>query len=106
MVDVGGAFGALVVFAPESMHGVEIEIRRVGQVWDGTHTAVRRRDLRDGIAFAGVFGSLPEGDYALRLRGSDGQPVRDSADLRLTVTGGAVTDARWPAHAELSGAHH
>ena len=98
MVDVGGSFGALVVFAPEPMHGAEIEIRRTDGVWNGTHTAVRRRDLRDGLAYAGVFGSLPEGEYELRVVGSGSDSMGDMADLRLTVYGGAVTNGHWPTH--------
>lgn len=106
LVDVGGSFGALVVFAPEPMHGVEIEIRRTGGVWAGTHTAVRRRELRDGIAYAGVFGSLPEGEYELRVMGSGDKSTGDTADLRLAVHGGAVTNGQWPDHPGGSATPH
>jgi hypothetical protein len=102
MVDVGGKYGALVVFTPEPMHGVEIEIRRAGEVWDGAHTAVRRRELRDGLAYAGVFGSLVEGEYELRIKGSGGGSTGDSADLRLSVYAGAVTNGQWPLDSGVS----
>ncbi len=107
MVDVGGKYGALVVFTPEPMHGVEIEIRRAGEVWDGAHTAVRRRELRDGLAYAGVFGSLTEGEYELRIMGSgNGSTDDDSADLRLSVHAGAVTNGQWPADSGVSAVTH
>jgi hypothetical protein len=106
LVDVGGSFGALVVFAPEPMHGVEIELRLVDGVWSGTHTAVRRRELRDGLAYAGVFGSLPEGEYELRIMGSSRESSGDTADLRVAVYGGAVTNGQWPTHPEGSAGLH
>jgi hypothetical protein len=96
MVDVGGSCGALIVVAPESLLGVEIEIRPVDHPWTGTHTAVRRRELRDSVTFAGLFGSLPEGEYELRVIGSgDGSPDGPGA-LSATVTAGAVGQVRWP----------
>ncbi len=106
LVDVGGSFGALVVFAPEPMHGVEIEIRRADGVWSGTHTAARRRDLRDGLAYAGVFGSLPEGEYELRIMGSGPESSGGAGDLRLAVYGGAVTNGQWPTQPEGSAGLH
>jgi hypothetical protein len=97
MVDVGGANGALVMFAPPQLDGHEIEIRRSGRPWDGTHTAVRRRDLPDHVAFAGVFGTLPAGDYELRIKGATGNAPTGPADTRLTINAGEVTQAEWPA---------
>lgn len=91
VLDIGGNRGALIVLAPETLVGLEIEIRRPDSPWDGTHTAVRRRDLPQGPCFAGVFGSLPAGDYQVRLRGVDAGSVVD-----LSVTGGEVAEARWP----------
>ncbi len=69
-----GHRGAAVVFTPASLVGAEIEIRPADRPWDGTHTAVRRRDLRDTVAYAGVFGSLEAGAYQLRMRGDRGRP--------------------------------
>ena len=99
MVDVGGPCGALIVFAPESMLGAEIEIRPRDRDWVGTHTAIRRRDLRDAVAFAGVFGSILGGEYELRLLGADGRAVGDGADLAVTVGAGGITQVRWPGDA-------
>jgi hypothetical protein len=98
VLDVGGPYGALVVLAPERLEGTEIEIHRVDRPWDGTHTAVRRRDLRDTVAYAGVFGRLLAGRYELRIVGGDPDPAAHPALVRVTVTGGEVTQAAWPEH--------
>jgi hypothetical protein len=91
VLDIGGDRGALVVYAPESLDGLEIEIRHPDNPWDGTHTAVRQRDLPGGTCFAGVFGSLPAGAYQARLRGVGEGPV-----VALSVTGGEVVEVMWP----------
>jgi hypothetical protein len=90
VLDIGGDRGAAVLFTPEALEGVEIEIRPVGQPWDGTHTAVRRRDVRSSTRYAGVFGSLPGGRYELRVRGETA-PV-----VTMSVTGGTVAQVIWP----------
>ncbi len=95
LLDVGGTRGALVIFTTELMDGKEIEIRPTGSPWGGTHTAVRQRNLRDSVAFAGVFGSLPEGGYQLRIKGgSRGSGSPGTVDL--TVSGGEITEVSWP----------
>jgi hypothetical protein len=81
----------VIIFAPETLEGSEIEIRPVGQPWDGTHTAVRRRDVRASTRYAGVFGSLLGGWYEARVRGVDTGPV-----VAITATGGTVTEVIWP----------
>jgi hypothetical protein len=91
VLDIGGERGALVLYLPEALLDDEVEIRPVGHEWDGTHTGVRRRDVRDGSCFAGVFGSLVAGEYELRVNGSGSPPV-----LQVTVVGGTVTEDRWP----------
>ena len=55
------------------------------------HAAVLGRPTAQGIVPSVVLGALRAGDYELR-RLPDG-PV----ELRATVTGGEVTQARWPA---------
>jgi len=97
VLDIGGSHGALVVYASEDMEGGEIEIRRSGRPWDGTHTAIRRRDLRAVVAFAGVFGSLPAGRYELRTRGTGVDQRTEPVAVRPTVVGGEVTELHWPA---------
>lgn len=95
VLEVGGSRGALVIFTTELMDGKEIEIRAAGQPWKGTHTAIRPRDLRDSVAFAGVFGSLPAGRYQARIKADGGRPEpADTVDV--TVDGGGVTELRWP----------
>lgn len=119
MVDVGPGAGALVVWTPPTMVGVEIEIRRVGTDWDGTHSAVRRRDLPGGPQWAVLFGSLADGQYELRVcpparsvavqpgqHPHHGAPGIDrpggrlehgqAATCRATIAG-AVTEIGWPA---------
>jgi hypothetical protein len=91
-LDIGEGFGALVIHTPAGLSGQEIEIRPDGTEWRGQHTAVRPRILPSGTQFAGVFGSLAEGRYDLRLRGE----VGERPTLSLIVDGGSVTDALWP----------
>lgn len=92
VLDIGGDRGALVIGTDESLAGREIEVRRPHLPWDGTHTAVRERTVRSASQFAGVFGSLPAGDYEVRLKGVDRGAV-----VRATVTEGEVTQMAWPA---------
>jgi hypothetical protein len=96
VVDVGGDRGALVIFVTRHLDGEEIEIRHADGAWKGTHTAVRRRDLRDSVAFAGVFGSLPAGDYQARIKGGAPDQAGFGTTVDLTVTGGEITQMDWP----------
>ncbi|MGP0029050.1 MAG: phospholipase [Acidimicrobiales bacterium] len=92
VLDIGEGFGALAIYTPAALEGSELEIRREGTEWRGSHTAVRRRLVPAGAQFAAVFGSLPEGPYQLRVRGS-----RDEGPtLSLRVSSAAVTEASWP----------
>ena len=96
VLDVGGNRGALILFTTEVLEGEEIEIRPVGGQWDGIHTAVRRRDLRDAVAFAGVFGSLPAGEYQGRIKGPTADQPDPRTTVEVTVAGGEVTERFWP----------
>ena len=91
VLDIGGARGAAVIYVPAALHGGEIEIRAVGRPWNGAHTGIRERALRDGACVAAVFGALDEGDYQLRIRGAETDQV-----VELSVSGGGITEARWP----------
>lgn len=97
VLDIGGDRGAAIIFTPGELSGEEIEIRPVDQPWDGTHTAVRPRELPDTLAHAGVFGSLRAGAYQLRIRRGD--PVRAESEqvVDLVVVGGEVVQLEWPA---------
>jgi len=96
VLDIGGSRGAAIVFTPGSLAGFEIEIRPAGGAWDGTHTGIRRRDLRDAVAYAGVFGSLEAGEYQLRLRGTPVDRAGPGTVVALTVVGGEITEVAWP----------
>jgi hypothetical protein len=97
VLDIGGTRGAAIVFTPDALAGLEIEIRPAGGRWDGTHTGIRRRDLRDTVAHAGVFGSLEAGAYELRLRGVPTGMTGAGTVVEITVTGGEVVQVEWPA---------
>jgi hypothetical protein len=89
MADVGGDVGAAVVYTPATLVGRELEIRPVGRAWDGTHTAVRAREVGTSTVWAGFFGALHAGRYEVRLRGDGSRPID------LTVNGASVTEATY-----------
>ena len=92
VLDIGPGAGAAVVMTPDSLSGMEIEIRRVGEVWRGTHMAVRPRHGRGDTRYAAIFGSLAQGCYEFRVRGvSAGTPA-----LTLQVEEGGVAVAHLP----------
>ena len=95
LLDIGGDVGAAVVLVPAALAGTEIEARPIGAghgVRHLPHVGVVARPAPDGsVRHSAVFGELPAGAYELYQRPAG--PVR----LRLTVTGGAVTEAAWPA---------
>jgi hypothetical protein len=92
ILDIGEGVGAAVIFTDSDLEGAELEIRPASDEWRGVHTAVRERTLGAVVRYAGVFGSLAEGNWELRVRGStDEQPV-----LGVTVVGGSVVEAFWP----------
>ena len=115
LLDIGGQVGALVVHMPESMEGVEVEIRPRGatvaethhgheEAWEAgahhvhgarhaayPHVAVVGRPDGTGTTFALVFAEVTQGAYEL-------VPLLDGrVALTATVTGGSVTYATWPA---------
>ena len=71
VLDIGTGAGAAVVRTDADMCGLELEIRRAGEDWDGRHMAVRRRDGAGMAQFAAVFGGLAAGRYELRVRGNE-----------------------------------
>jgi hypothetical protein len=92
LLDIGGDVGAAVVAVPPALLGAEVEARPVGAGHPPVHAGVVARPLPGGDRLPSVvLGELPAGTYELYVR-PDG-PVR----LRLTVTGGAVAEAAWPA---------
>ena len=91
VLDIGGDVGAAAVFVPSSLAGVEIEIRRDGDPWEGRHVAVRERRLPDVTAWAALFPSLVSGGYEIRVRHGD----PDGPTSRFTVAGGRVASVYW-----------
>jgi hypothetical protein len=89
-VEIGPGYGALVVTTPEGLDGQELEIRAVGQEWNGTHTAVRRRDAPDRVRWAAIFPSLRSGSYELRVKGSGSGSM-----LTVEVPDAGVAQADW-----------
>lgn len=88
LLDIGDDVGAAIVSTPASLVGSELEIRRHGTAWDGTHVAVRARHVAGGEMYAALFSAVKQGDYEVRLRGDDASPI-----LTLTVQGGRVSKA-------------
>jgi hypothetical protein len=92
-VEVGDGVGAAVIYTQPDLEGAELEIRRASDEWCGVHTAVRERKFGGVVRSAAVFGSLTEGNWQLRVRGSDDpRPA-----LVVRVRGGSVVEAAWPA---------
>jgi hypothetical protein len=88
LIDIGGAIGALVVHTPDELEGAEIEICPVGTT-ARTHTIVRARELpAGGIVYAGVFPSLPEGDYVVL-------PWGTMPETTVHIDGGAISQLNW-----------
>ncbi len=86
VLDIGGDVGAAVVTTSAQLACREIEIRRVGESWEGRHVAVLERRLAAGSVWAAVFGSLAEGDWQVRVRDCPSSPV-----VSFTVEGSRVT---------------
>jgi hypothetical protein len=91
LLDIGDDVGAAIVRTPASLLGSEIEIRRCGTAWDGTHVAVRARHVSEGVVHAALFSGLGRGLYEVRLRGDADGPA-----AMLTVEGGRVSETRMP----------
>lgn len=87
VLEIGPGAGAAIVLTPSELSGTEIEIRRAGRPWDGTHVAVRPRRGSGPNRFAAIFGSLPAGCYEFRPRGTSTAPtlVTDVAEASVAV---------------------
>jgi hypothetical protein len=89
VLDIGGDLGAAIVHTPATLVGLEIEIRRDGVPWDGTHVAVRARSVPGGEVYAALFPGLRQGGYEVRVRGDDNGPV-----AAVEVDGARVSETR------------
>jgi hypothetical protein len=93
VVDIGGDLGALIVYAPEELVGVEIEIARAATPpGHPVHNVVRARQVGDEVICAAVFPVLPAGTYV-----PWGNRVSPDASA-FTVAGGQITELDWLAH--------
>lgn len=88
VLDIGDDIGAAVVRTTHTLAGSEIEIRRVGMAWDGTHVAVRERHVGGEVIFAALFPEVARGHYEVRVRDDEEGPVASFA-----VEPGRVSDA-------------
>lgn len=88
VVDIGGQVGALVLYAPATQLGREIEISAVGSVGKRTHAAVRERRVQNGSCYCVFYERLAAGDYTIWA--DETTPAG-----RATVTGGRVTELDW-----------
>jgi hypothetical protein len=68
-----------------------MEIRPQGDDWTGQHVYVRRRDGAGRSQFAAVFGSLEDGCYEFRVRGS----CSPAARAVVNICNGSVAFADW-----------
>jgi len=84
LLDIGDGVGALVVYTTGEFDEREIEVIRVGST-ARIHTVVHAREVDGRTIFAGVFPSLPEGDYTL----CSDDPTRNR---RLTIASGLVAE--------------
>jgi hypothetical protein len=88
LVDVGEHTGALILRAPASCEGLEVEIHPVLDPLMRTHVWVLPRVGRDATMYAAVFPSLPVGDYA--VIGPQG-----SVTSVVSVPANKVTSTTW-----------
>lgn len=94
VLDIGGDVGALVVAMPETMTGVEIEIRPVGPSRRGlahrSHVGVVGRPVGGRTIWSAVFPELREGRYELYER------VGGQVRLIVDISGSEVAQISWP----------
>jgi hypothetical protein len=82
VLNIGQSIGALVVYAREELRGREMEISLKGYDVLRTHTAVLERKVNGRTIFAGVFPSLPAGDYK----------IWSNPPTEVTIAGGQVAE--------------
>ncbi len=90
VMELGAGVGALVLYTPADLDGTEIEISRDDDSDAGrTHSRVRQRHMATVTKYAAVYPGLPAGRYTI---------WRDehTSAAAATITGGQVTNCRWP----------
>jgi hypothetical protein len=88
VLDIGGDIGALVLYTPAELEGMEIEVSPTTAPDHRTHTEVLRRTVGGRTFWAGVYAQLPEGDYQVWYD----DPSRE---LSFSITGGEVSELVW-----------
>jgi hypothetical protein len=89
VLDIGGDVGALLLYAPDSMLGAEVEVSGVEAGARRVHAIVREQPTGRGSATVAVFPDLFEGDYVVWGRAGSRLPSG-----RVRVDGGQVAEAR------------
>jgi hypothetical protein len=93
VIDIGGDIGAAVIRIPDDSTGKEVEIRRIGVTWDGTHTGIRPSGHLGSFA---IFGCLLACDYEIRIKGTT-EPLQ-----ALCIKGAEVSQLTWCSVSESS----
>jgi hypothetical protein len=96
VLNLGPGTGALVLYAPPELDGRELQISPREAAGAGTHSLVRRRHTGRGVQHAAVYPDLPVGEYVIWLDDH-------VTELAVTVAGGCVTTACWPADPAIPG---
>ena len=81
VLDIGGDVGALMLRTPPDLNGIEIDLDPDDATLPHTHSAVRERQLTNGVSYAAVYPSLNAGLYTIEGSGQ-----------RVLINGGRVTE--------------
>lgn len=65
VLDIGENIGALLIYTSEELRGKEIEVSLKGNDAKRVHTTVWERSVNGRTVFAGIYPSLPAGDYII-----------------------------------------
>jgi len=90
IMELGAGIGALILYTPADLDGAEIEISRDDDPGARrTHSQVRQRHMAAVTRYAAVYPGLEAGPYTI---------WRDehSPAAVVTITGGQVSNCRWP----------
>jgi len=88
MLDIGGDIGALILHAPASMLGVEIEVCPTGSHAHRSHVAIRERRGESGVRYAAIYPGLTAGEYT--VFDANGTPAETVA-----IVGGQIAQIDW-----------
>lgn len=88
LLELGAGIGALVLYTPAGLLGMEIEISPQVPGARRTHASVRERPGSLGTRYAAVYAGLPAGDYTIWRD-------HDTPAGTVTVTAGQVTCHDW-----------